>query len=1304
MTLHQLHQLEQAAQPALGTSLRRSNPRAMRYHGTMKGRLFWVGLLFAGNALGALTATVTSVSQTQAVLQEQGFSGSCSVLLSTSPALTPLHPDVDGTEYSGSGTDSSRPDTLVSGDGSTRTVTLGHLNDDRALAAYSTYYYQVSGCGGTVTGSFTTANLSSGTTRTEQSPFNSAKWGNLGLPTFDWTTKRQYVDPMTGVTLVPMTTSIQTWRTGCGASGCASGSRPFTDWAGGSGWTNPSTLLSGSATTATTSNTNPMDLYVDLSGFPDPIPYDLNVILADLGVVVWGKATSSATADRVIDLCIFLNPAVGCASNTIQLVLPTGSVQHVLSGSSDPDGAFPASFPSSPFFGWTDSTSPLIRMENRETFGSLAVSGNNLTIVNSSLGPTQHFSSALNAGQKIFVSGSSCVNHLCTLAAAPTGPGAATTVEQPGVANATFRAYGWGIRVWKDDPDGSATIGLNLKLAGSAGLLGVQAGGDKCSQVQVTSGDGKQGYLCALTNVIYSVYWLAFIANDGTTRILSSRSIPISFDDVQGNVFYAGAKNANGGWTIYKYTYTGDYTAELNYNYTCNSSLACPALNDFVSAPVDLMPHASGADLDQQIEANQGAGLPAYNSAIYGHWTAANGAVSYYGSSGHFGFFCNVYSGQGQANAGGPGWCSVVDLSQNPARVVRLIHTLDGTGAPNARFGSLHTAQQVDGNANTLFIGLDELDANNTSTVHGGPFQAQVQSILMADGVTWNSNTCLDWPAGAGTSCASQNYYQACPANSAPYTQCVTFRLPQNGVCNVAATAIERATWPCPWNASYSQFPLMQVGDNAADLGAPGGYDSEHFRILSLTPDAGNTLRVVAARNSVYDYCSFSPWQGQVDPLSAQNPTQLRHVNGWQLAMMPGTVNTCGFGVLLQEQTSGVVEELGHSFSGHSAPGAAANGLNFVTTSYAIFNQPFSGLGAIPPSLTTSGASFHGTASNIGGQLQSYTDDSQLSGALGYPWALDTDPLVACGAEQLGCGTGRTLTAMGGTVYKIQPIGSAAPSNATYKTQPMIGWAGRYQLQDVSGPSSILDSTPYSMCFALNAGECHAGSSANDVFVNVPVAYDPGYCSASLSWLNVPCVLFGDNAPAGGIRQFGIFANDLTGSTSRFVSNGWSSVGRQYPYTHSTVFRNGQWVMQMGTNIMDGFSMTGLMISIPPWVSSSDSDNDFKGMKARVPNGLRYAEIEFGYSRYIGPGNSPSNGLFCTSRADSCETATALAGTGGTAPPFAFKSETSTPVPCTSGCSISIPAVGPNILYYRLRRSSDGQQWVTSDIQAVAIP
>jgi hypothetical protein len=196
--------------------------------------------------------------------------------------------------------------------------------------------------------------------------------------------------------------------------------------------------------------------------------------------------------------------------------------------------------------------------------------------------------------------------------------------------------------------------------------------------------------------------------------------------------------------------------------------------------------------------------------------------------------------------------------------------------------------------------------------------------------------------------------------------------------------------------------------------------------------------------------------------------------------------------------------------------------------------------------------------------------------------------------------------------------------------------------------------------------------------------------------VNVPCIFFGDNAPGGGIRQFRISRGDSNGAYSRFISNGWSSLGRQYPYSHSTAYQTGSWVMLMGTNPIDGFSTTGFMISLPPWVEKRDPDNDFKAFIVQIPSGPQYAEIQFGYSRYIGPNNAPANGLFCTPRADGCNTSSLSL--------FNFESEPRTNKVCASGCRFTVPVAAPNLMYYRVRRSSDGQNWTASDIQAIAMP
>ena len=1660
-------------------------------------KLTLITALFCSPLFGALTVTVTGVTQTQALLQEQGFSGTCTIQVSSSPSLTPLIPDVTGTEYPGASTDTGRGDTIISTDGTTRTVTIGHMNDDRALANFTPYYYQVSGCGGTVTGSFVTANLSNGTTRSEQTPFNASKWGNLGIGDFDWQTKKTYVDPLTGAKLIPVALGAQTWRTGCGASGCQAGQyRNFFEYATtGTGWTNPGTIISGASSTATVSSSStPVDLYADLQASNnDPLPYDTHRVLEDIGLVVFGSGTGTQGPDTTVDFCIFYNPNDGCVSNVIQAVLPhgTGAAHFANPSSTDPDGTYPTAFPSRPFFGWTGSSiNPLIPNDRHESIGSLAATGSAITMGNSS--QYSFFSDHIKAGNRIGVDGSSpsCVNNLCTFAgpatdvadgnlveslsgsvsgtgsigayttdlyltalgsfrpgdgviiagagaggsgygvnidsiqqfdpvwsgtitvnanasagcsivsmigfstggatnvikgdllsidghtytATATSPidfatgGSVTVVVTPalatnisvsdavtipsspihaiihvgaltGVTNAAvskkvnFRAYGWGIRAWKDNTNGSVTLGVAFKLAGSTGSLadpvGAQ-GGQNCSSVQVTSGDGEPGFLCYFESSISGFGWLAFVATDGTSRLLSYRT-NFSFSDTQGNVFYQGGNDGSGVPTIYQITYTGNYTNELDQHYQCSPSGDCPAWGpdstDFTFA--DTMLDTSGVDLVQQIAANQGGSLPAYDVSKFGSgW-------QYIGNSGHYGFFKNTYAGQSEGYSGGPGAIAIVDLSKynasasTPAKVVQIINTIDGTGSSNARFAGLHSPQPVASSPGKLFLSLDSLQANSSGTPYGGPFNARVQSVLGPDGVTWSPITCLTWPPNTSVPChiqtgtatasattaktsplsanprvgdkiivgcdavgatgacsisdsagntyssivslgspapalttmfcasvtstgnnftvtasvpgaskialvveefdnigsctpaatasnygggisqlyiggtvTTQNkstvisftrtdgggssvgwdpgegfalygnttsssgemvmmqnsvfdgvgeynansqvcqsgftvyvncssvsgnmqgvtaafspssadanaYDQTCPTfaaipgtNNVHYSDCVTFRLPQGGVCNVAATPGEIAAHPCPWSPSTaSQWPTMQSGDNSADVGLPyGSIDSEHFRILSVAPDTGNTLRVVAARNAPYDYCSSAnySWQGQGIRYGfgagTASDLQMVHPNGWTLTMMSGTFDSCGSTQLVYDSATGVTQEIGHSFSGHFFIGPNTNGVNYVTGASTLFNIPFTQLQTTPAPLFYSGTAFDGYGR---GDLQSYPDNSQwTSGKPGSAWALDTDALIDP--------FNRTITAVSGstTIFKVQAGGSASPpNNAIYKMFPMIGWSGRNQLVDVSGPASTsiaaLAATKYSMCFALLAGECISTSAVNDVYVNANLGEGPGdlQCASGYDGPVNDCIVFGNNSPGGGIRQFKIYANDPSGAGSRFVSNGWSSQGRQQQYTYTTSYPTGQWAMYGTSHYIDGFNFAEFMVSMPPWIEKGDAANKFKMIPVTVPAGPAYAEVQFGYSRYSGASSAPS--LFkCTSRAEACNTSSGSAV-------FNFESETRTLTSCATGCALSIPAVAPNVMYYRIRRSADGITWTNGEVQAVGLP
>src|SRR3982751_1571315 len=96
-------------------------------------RIICLTLLIASLLHGALVVTDLGGTQTQHLFSITGLTGACTIKVSESNTLTPLHPDVDGAKHSGSSTDTGRADTIVQADGA-HIVTIGHQINDRALA------------------------------------------------------------------------------------------------------------------------------------------------------------------------------------------------------------------------------------------------------------------------------------------------------------------------------------------------------------------------------------------------------------------------------------------------------------------------------------------------------------------------------------------------------------------------------------------------------------------------------------------------------------------------------------------------------------------------------------------------------------------------------------------------------------------------------------------------------------------------------------------------------------------------------------------------------------------------------------------------------------------------------------------------------------------------------------------------------------------------------------------------------------------------------------------------------------------
>ena len=1262
----------------------------------------------------ALSVAVTAQTQTQAILTIAGYSGACTIRLSTAGDFSIPHPDVDATKYAGSSTDTGRADTITWADGR-RLVTLGHMNDDRALAADMTHYVEVSGCGTTATASFKTATLPIGSTTTWPVPTNMAKWGNLGYPDIDYSTKNQtLVDPITGVLLRPLNVGNDwSWRTGCGAGGCWGGYYRFADVAGGSGWTNPLHIVNQATSDASTSNANPIDLYSDVINSAAAIaPWQQYKTLEDVGVVLWSGSADATAAHRQYDICIFKNPVDGCFTNTVRVTAGT-SFGHTLSGSTDADQPFPAGWPANNMASWTSDNKHFLRNEDYDTAGTVTCAAGACTIA--SPNATNQFSLALKPGARIKIAGSSptCTNNLCTLAVY-TNVDNITLAEALTITGAAFHAYGWGIRIKKVDTTSTLTIGAAWKIAGSSSPLGLQSLGDHCGTVQVTSGDGKPGYVCELMSANTGLNYLYFVGNDGTVRGVSffqaGARMPANpadqpntgtlygfraatrygFDVTDGKKFHV-AMPCSSSWCIYDVTYGGDFTTDYSqaYNYTCGSGSDC--LLEALGGPNDQMtwvnatPVSTRKDLISQIATHS-----EYNAGLYGN--------SYYswqwaGCSGGYCYFQNSYDGQGQYGSGGPGWLATIQLSTGT--LTNLCHTLDGTGCPGVQFESLHSEIAQDFPANGLFISGDNVNANDTSKVNGGPFRMQLTGVKRAG--TFSTNTALPWPVDSSydNTCPTGNAYESLGAVG---NQCVTFEMTQP--CNVAPSAAARsALTACPWNAAYTMPVTLAPGMMFREAGK---IDYERFKVISVTATTGNKYSVVVQRDAAQGYCCVNDGSHPTRDCSS-GQAQAQHSSGWIPEMSPGMSNSCEGSSFIRDSVSGNIVEIPRKLLGHFDLGnGGAGAINYGTSSYIKYHSTFSGLADPSPAsmIDIGGPAFAGVSAQVGSPsgLQSYTRLSNYAQP-NSAWELDMNAMFIsneCPAVD-GCRLlpARTVTHITGDIYQIEPTDYSrdALTPGLYKTFPLSGNAGRYQLREVSGPTASVDATPYSFCYALHNGECHAGSVAGKTYANIPYMKDPqGYCTAGMSWMNIPCITFGYSAPMGGIRQQRISAPDSNGAHSRFLSYQYSAPLRSYVFAHSNSHPSGLWALAGGVNFVDGKLPIGFAVSIPAWTESNTPVNDFVDYPVAVVAGPALARVRYGYSRNIGA-NAAASTFACTNRrGDACTTATA------SGQPFTFESEAGTATSCASGCTITIKTHQPNLMYYQVVRSGDGGSTWSADL------
>lgn len=1160
---------------------------------------------------------------------------------------------------------------------------------------------------------FTTANLPTGATHPENPPFNADGFGNYGWPTIDWTNHDQtYIDPLTGV-LLKRFTSAGEW-----------GSRVNRTFAAGQAiatpaWSTPQNALSGatSSLAATSTADSPLFLAIKPETFP---PGHLGGFFPDRGaddiaIRLYGSGNNSTAANRMVSVCLSIDSGQSCYSDSLPVTLPSGSANEV--------GLFPSSFPSAMYTGW--GARP-VRQEHWPRMGKVSVAAGTVTLTrnlynavvpSSEVDSNSVFDVAWPQGTRIWIQGSPCAVQFCTVDSVLDGYHLKLQ-EEFALPETDYRSANFGFRITKVSGTGTVSLSARYEYAWSfAFTLPYTGGTDQCSVKKVTTNvtangtpltTPRSGYLCVFPFSGLFNGALYFVDTDnGDFRFISafrtpsaipnhvSADLPLgavtnaglinaSFDPDNPAIMYTSLKTNSGRRAIFKLTYGGDYRT-LRFNYRGGEGGDTPANIPDGMIWENVTRSSNGRDLQSQIDQR----FLAYDKTRFGSFDDSRLA----GVVDHFAMFTLNYGNQDS-----PCWNFVFDLRNG--NLLNGFNSLDGLGSPLLRWAGCHSTS-VTG----PFFGISNnaLVQGNTNSNYGGPFTTKVTALLRLSGLD-TDDTRIGWPIDTA-------YNNNCPAGLSPRwiaagatgNRCLTVRVPGEP-CSAAATANEKIWSPCPRDASASMAQPLVEGDLLGDASLRPA-DGERFRIVRRTDLPSGELEFVLQRNAVKTWCAFrEPGNDGI----ITGPSQMTHVNGWSLMVVPSG-ETCEGGIIYYDpKTNAFSQESRFLISGHFDLGVSPQdsfhtllGSGFVVR----YNQPRQSLGAREDFYIEKDPVFEGVRSFTSAfTMQSYGSIRQWAAPQAERrWALDFRHIngsTGTRPEAPGqvVGEVRTLSAQPGTrnVYRLPIIGAVH-----YKKLPLLVFAGYHLLQEFSSASMgdvLTDAQPWRFCYAYRIGECRSGSQAGDLFAVIPGAMLFDRCWTSQTSLNVPCA-FSNHAHANWVVQFDISRADAVGAGFRRISMGLSGPSRQYVYANARATPDGKWAILPGF-WLDGAKQELLAAKLPPFTATDNRNRasfvDYEIQLTPPPVGSAVT-VSFGYREFGEAGD-----FYCTARQEQC-----IAGSPSSTTPFRFASEFSAALharECAAGCTLTVPAVADRVLYYRLQYYDESGTKVGEGTTQAVIP
>lgn len=1254
--------------------------------------------------------SVVGTTNTQAIIRftyAPGNVASCTVAVSRNPSLYPLVNDVNPALFVTANLVSRDSANLING--TTAQIVVGkrykafYAADgnrySRALKQNASYYYGLNCAGDSFSGSFSTRPLAMGDTHLDGIPPDS---NNPGAPAWpsptgfnrcntadtNCTTARRdtdYIDPQTGVLIKHLVMPDDN---------VLADNNSQAGLATGTGWTIPSGWATSTTSRAViTASTNPIAIgvwnnnafkwgdVISSSDYYTPVMMQFSITANLTNSACTG--TNNAPDCRM-DVCVTLNWQT-CAPNAqiYQQPLSATPTQYT--------------FGSGQMYDVMQQSGKRIwaQFETGWRGGDVTCDGSNTVTKIWDTGTFPPESNPVGSYVWIYPIGNQLVtgnidalhftiDTACPNSSASSGPPQGSVSGHWYVGGSAF-----GILVWKETRS-SDTLALSNEF------LDDLAGGDNDPQynsgfygapMTVTSGNGDPGGVLQLRQGGYSIDLLsgkvgAFMppspTTSGSTAILGS-----GFDN-GGNLWVF-----NSDRSLTKYVYQGDWATAADkvghpemplwqgWGEVALPTCTAPSQDQCFQSPVTIT--QPGQTLDVLLTAFDSR----YSLNPFGQW-----------------YFVDVEMGKMYFDIR---WTNAP--AQNYWGWVMIFDPLT-TSNVNGLFGAGCVGQNTNPAGENYLTPGCIVAARRVSDYPRWMTQ-KGPAAMLRDGWTAQQESIYAFgSAGGGPAVANKNSSLtalACPSNSYGYTACVRFSVDGDPYDFLAGSGSRGVL------GSYAVGDYAMLGVD--DITYPGGpvLDQPDIDLLQLLQINGTTLTFACVYGS--SYCApgdtnpqmlwmYSSWPGFNYPWSPMADLLM-----WNYASDPHGQNIGGNTIVWDYSTYNA-----HGFSANSlfsqggtwsakcvANQSCYNNQNFQALTDSAFaasvmqqtRENVTGLVAMS-SYFAGHQGFNGACGND--NCQTHPDYSKLGSEPVSNYGVDFRPYVGIG----GLPNTSDVSLVTGTLYKIANISSTLHPKV-FDTQ---GTSARRVLRNVSGPGSVIASDSsgyYTMCQALLANECQAGSSAGDFFVNIPylLTYIPGSQAGSAcyfppggfatntsdNWtINDVCIYDAGMEAQSGTR-YSLASFDYVGGSEQtfghLFNNGRSSIfSAIHPATNITSSTYSQWYY-FPAQFWDGVFSTMLLES-PPISIDSAVRTTFQPVIVNVAPipGSDGVGVEFGYAEY---GPDGAGGFECSPNRSN-DPCMALSSTINEATPFYWESEGHTPA---SSGPIAIPGLPEHVVYYR---------------------